>query len=78
MIHAICDICGEDCDRAAYFVTVTPIHNFARYETDTYPFGDQSKTKSSVLCQDCYKKTLLPNPHKMRLTENVNYKLMEQ
>lgn len=39
MIHAVCDVCGKDCDRGATLLSLTPFQNFARYHTDTQPFS---------------------------------------
>lgn len=63
MLHAICDFCGKDCDRGATLLSMTPFQNFARYHTDTHPYGSSSKTRSFVICYDCCKKHGLPNPH---------------
>ncbi|GHU95411.1 hypothetical protein FACS1894208_08180 [Clostridia bacterium] len=73
MLHAICDVCGKDCDRVALFVTVTPFQNFARHERDTTPFGTTSETKSSIVCQDCGEKLPFSNPHAPRLVEPLHY-----
>jgi len=55
MLHAVCDLCGQDCDRVAYFLTIQPFSNFARYECDDEPFGNLGKKKSYVVCQKCEK-----------------------
>ena len=64
MIHAICDFCGEDCDRIAILISMTPFQNFARYHDDSEPYGIRDKTKSFVMCHKCRIKHDLPNPHK--------------
>lgn len=65
MIHAVCDFCGHDADRSAMFLTVTPFQNFARYHTDTVPYGNADKTASFVMCQACYKKHDLLSPYNL-------------
>jgi hypothetical protein len=70
MIHAICK-CGKDCDRVAYFVTVTPMQNFARYETDTKPFGEVGIAKSMVLCQNCFEAKIGSNPYENRAEKST-------
>lgn len=53
MIHAICDFCGNDCDRTATLLSMTPFQNFARYHTDNEPYGNREKTrKSQNLCNE--------------------------
>lgn len=63
MIHAICDFCGNDCDRNAMLITLTTFQNFARYHTDHEPFGTTDKARSFVICSECMKKHQLPNPY---------------
>ena len=73
MLHAICDFCGNDCNRVGYFLTITPFQNFARYHTDTKIYGNQDETKSFVVCQDCFRNLNLPNPYEKFKTEKVSY-----
>jgi len=63
MIHAICCFCGKDCDRTAFLVVIKPFQNFARYHTDTKPFGTEDESRSFVMCSDCREKHGLPNPY---------------
>ena len=63
MIHAICDFCGKDTDRAANLLSITPFQNFARYHTDSEPYGNREKTRSFVICNKCMEKHNLPNPY---------------
>lgn len=63
MIHSICDFCGKDTDRTAILLSLTPFQNFARYHTDTKPFGNVDRTRSFVICSECLKKHDLPNPY---------------
>ena len=63
MIHAIFDFCGNDCDRTATLLSMTPFQNFARYHTDNEPYGSRGKTRSFVICCDCCKKHSLPSPY---------------
>lgn len=63
MIHAICDFCGKDTDRTATLLSMAPFQNFARYHTDSKPYGNEDKTRSFVICYECCKKHNLPNPH---------------
>lgn len=63
MIHAVCDFCGKDAHRCASLLTITPFQNFARYHTDTTPFGTTADSRSFVICYDCSKKHKLPNPY---------------
>ena len=64
MIHAICDFCGDDCDRSATLLTLRPFSNFARYHTDAIPYGGVEETRSFVICQHCATcKHNLPNPY---------------
>jgi hypothetical protein len=64
MIHAVCDFCGKDCDRTATLLSMTPFNNFARYHTDTEPYGSREKTRSFVMCYACTQKHNLPNPYR--------------
>lgn len=66
MIHAICDFCGLDVDRTAFFLTIKPFQNFARYHDDTTPYGYEDMPKSFVICHDCMVKHGLPNPYFFR------------
>lgn len=52
MIHSICDFCGKDTDRTGVLLLLTPFQNFARYHTDTSPYGHTGKTCSFVICSD--------------------------
>ncbi len=63
MIHAICDFCGKDYDRTAILLSMTPFQNFARYHSDSEPYGNRDKTRSFVICYECSKKHDLPNPY---------------
>lgn len=63
MIHALCDFCGKDADRNAILLSLTPFQNFARYHTDTDPYGTKNETRNFVICDECMKKHMLPNPH---------------
>ncbi len=63
MIHAICDFCGKDTGRAATLLSMTPFQNFARYHTDSKPYGNEDETRSFVICCECCKKHNLPNPY---------------
>lgn len=63
MIHSICDFCGNDTDRNATLITMTPFQNFARYHTDSEPFGIVEKKRSFVMCSNCIKKHNMPNPY---------------
>lgn len=63
MIHAICDFCGKECDRTAILLSMTPFQNFARYHTDSNPYGSADKTRSFVICSECCKRHGLPNPY---------------
>lgn len=64
MIHAICDFCGKDCDRSATLLTLAPFQNFARYHTDSKPYGNKDTARSFVICHDCCEKRELPNPYR--------------
>lgn len=74
MIHAICDFCGKDCDRNAIFLSIKSFQNFARYHSDTKPYGYEGKSKSYVMCSDCRKKHGLPNPYNDHDVEKLEYK----
>lgn len=63
MIHALCDFCGKDCKRTAMLLTLTPFSNFARYHTDTVPYGVKDTPRSFVICSDCLRNRDLPNPY---------------
>lgn len=63
MIHAVCDFCGNDCDRTANLLTITPFQNFARYDTDSEPFGSSGPKRSFVICKNCMESHGLPNPY---------------
>lgn len=76
MIHAVCDFCGHDCDRTADLLTLTPFQNFARYQSDTQPFGSAGPSASFVICHDCKTKHGLPNPfhkHHVLNRQTVGY-----
>lgn len=64
MIHAVCDFCGKDTDRTAVLLSMTLFQNFARYHTDTTPYGNVDRTKSFVICDTCVRKHGLPNPYR--------------
>lgn len=64
MIHAICDFCGNDCDRNAILITMTPFQDFARYHSDKDPYGSKEKSRSFVMCSKCREKHNLPNPYR--------------
>lgn len=65
MIHAVCNFCGKDCDRVAYFMTIQPFQNFPRYcgDTELAPNGMNQKKYGFVICQKCLKKHKIPSPH---------------
>lgn len=63
MIHAICDFCGKDVDRTANLLSITPFQNFARYHTDSDPYGTKEPTKSFVICSTCMEKHGMPDPY---------------
>lgn len=63
MIHAVCDFCGKDTDRTATLLSMTPFQNFARYHTDSEPYGIREETKSFVICYECCKKHNLPSSY---------------
>lgn len=63
MIHVLCDFCGNDVDRTANLLSITPFQNFARYHTDNKPYGNADKTRSFVICSECMNKHDLPNPY---------------
>ncbi len=63
MIHAVCDFCGKDCDRTATLLTLQPFQNFARYDTDSEPYGYAGPKRSFVICHDCSQVHKLPNPY---------------
>ena len=71
MIHAICDFCGKDCDRTAILLSMTPFQNFARYHTDSNPYGSADKTRSFVICSECCKRHGLPNPYETYTTRKI-------
>lgn len=64
MIHAVCDFCGRDAGRAANLLSITPFQNFARYHTDSSPYGSVGETKGFVICHACMGKHGLPNPYR--------------
>jgi hypothetical protein len=77
MIHAICDFCGKDCDRNAILVVMKPFQDFARYHTDTEPYGKEEDPTSFVMCSDCRKKHNMPNPfekYSKITSQKINYK----
>ena len=55
MIHAVCNFCGKDCDRVAYFMTIQPFQNFPRYcgDTELVPNGMNQEKYGFVICQKC-------------------------
>lgn len=76
MIHAVCDMCGKDCNKNAYFVEITPFSNFARYHGDEASLGTINGHVTMVLCEYCLKKrTRLPNPYELQTecVEDVQY-----
>ena len=62
MVHATCDFCGQDCNRTAILLAMTPFQNFARYHCDNKPNTHVDASKSFVICPDCATKHKLPNP----------------
>ena len=62
MVHAICDFCGQDCDKTAILLTMTPFQNFARYHCDNKPNAHVDASKSFVICHNCVTKHKMPNP----------------
>jgi hypothetical protein len=78
MIHAICDMCGRDCNRTAYFVSVTPFQNFGRYRSDTEPYGHQDPVTSMVLCENCLEAKIGLSLFKDRLVESLACKCPTQ
>lgn len=80
MIHAVCDFCGKDCDLNAYFITVQPFSNYAKYHDSTEPYnsGNLGVKQGYVMCQKCFSKSNLPNPFKMNpKIEDLNYSFCE-
>ena len=76
MIHAICDFCGQDCNRVASLLTITPFQNFARYQCDTKPYGAAGPSASFTICNTCLEKHRLPNPfhtHHLLNRQEVHY-----
>lgn len=65
MIHAVCDVCGTECDRVGYFITVQGFQNFARYHSDTEVYGSTEKKVSIVMCQKCLDKNKILNPYRI-------------
>lgn len=63
MIHALCDFCGNDCERNATLLTMQPFSDFARYHTDHKPYGVAREGRSFVICENCAKIRNLPNPY---------------
>lgn len=79
MIHAVCDMCGKDCNHNAYFVEISPFSNFARYHHDHTTLGTIDGHATIVLCEYCLKKrTGLPNPYNLEneQVEDVRYESM--
>ena len=77
MIHAVCDVCGKDCDRGATLLSLTPFQNFARYHTDTQPFVSVGKTRSFVVCNNCLNDLKLPNPYEKCLNNYTDVDLLD-
>ena len=67
MIKVFCDKCGVDCEKVAFEIRVSAIHN----PTPTYALDvgdlkitDERKSYRFVLCQKCYRKMGFPNYYK--------------
>ena len=71
-VKYICDSCGADCLDVAYFITIQemvhpmrfPIQGSTAKVLEKTPQGHMTLDgkKQFMLCQDCYRKTRLPNP----------------
>lgn len=67
MIKVICDKCGTDCERVAFEIRVSSIHNPTPiYANDVgdLKITDERKSYRFVLCQKCYRKMGFPNYYK--------------
>lgn len=67
MIQVICDKCGKDCDRVAYEIRVSSIHNptpLYALDVGDLKITDERKSYRFVLCQGCYRKMGFPNYYK--------------
>ena len=64
MIQVICDKCGADCDRNAYEIRVSAIHNptpLYALDIGDLKITDERKHYRFILCQMCYRKMGFPN-----------------
>lgn len=64
MIQVICDKCNCDCERNAYEIRVSAIHNptpLYALDVGDLKITDERKQYRFVLCQDCYRGMGFPN-----------------
>lgn len=77
MIQVICDKCGADCERNAYEVRVSAIHNptplYALDVGDLKITSDNSKYRF-ILCQKCHRKMGFPNIYKVCETGELQFR----
>ena len=80
MLLVLCDKCGTDCERNAYEIRVSSIHN----PCPLYPLdvGDlkitcEHKSYRFVLCQDCYRKMEFPNYYKVIRDNELTFRDFE-
>lgn len=63
-VYAFCDFCRKDCGNNAYMISITTFGNFINNHNSKDIYGRKDKSKSFVICQDCYKNPInLPNPY---------------
>ena len=64
MIKVICDKCEKDCDRNAYEIVVSAVHNptpLYALDVGDLKITDEKKRYRFILCQHCYKEMGFPN-----------------
>lgn len=77
MIQVICDKCGNDCERVAYEIRVSSIHNptpLYALDVGDLKITDERKSYRFVLCQKCYRKMGFPNYYKVIEEKGLDFR----
>ena len=79
MLKVICDKCGVDCNRVAFEIRVSSIHNptpLYAMDIGDLKITDERKSYRFTLCQTCYRKMGFPNYYKV--TEGGDLKFRDE
>lgn len=78
MIEVICDKCKTDCERVAYEIRVSSIHNptpLYALDVGDLKITDERKSYRFILCQKCYRKMGFPNYYKVIEENCLDFRL---